>query len=97
MEGTFPKSFYKVSSTLLQKPGLICNVCKMSKDSECKKEQDRCVAKPGESCTTISYYFESRHVFSKQGCMRQCKEKQYNRGRRLTYVMCCDKNLCNSF
>uniref|UniRef100_A0A8C6MT72 UPAR/Ly6 domain-containing protein n=1 Tax=Mus spicilegus TaxID=10103 RepID=A0A8C6MT72_MUSSI len=75
---------------------LICNVCKKSQDSKCTKLQRRCFAEPGESCATISY-FVGKHVFSKQECLPQCKETQYHRGDKSIYVMCCEKNLCNSF
>ncbi|XP_021009894.1 prostate and testis expressed protein 4-like [Mus caroli] len=77
--------------------GLICNVCEKSQDSKCTMLQRRCFAKPGESCTTVSYFLGSRHVFSRQGCLPQCKETQYNRGKKLISVMCCEQNFCNSF
>ncbi|XP_021026894.1 prostate and testis expressed protein 4 [Mus caroli] len=77
--------------------GLICNVCKMSKNSQCSETPQRCLAKPGGSCTTISIYDGPNHKESRQMCLPHCKEKQYRKGEKLIYVMCCEKNLCNSF
>ncbi|EDL25400.1 prostate and testis expressed protein 4 precursor [Mus musculus] len=77
--------------------GLICNSCEKSRDSRCTMSQSRCVAKPGESCSTVSHFVGTKHVYSKQMCSPQCKEKQLNTGKKLIYIMCCEKNLCNSF
>ncbi|XP_052045723.1 prostate and testis expressed protein 4-like [Apodemus sylvaticus] len=77
--------------------GLICNVCKKSQNSKCKENRSQCVAKAGESCYSTSYYYGTNHVFSHQGCQYKCQEGELKRGQLLTYIMCCDKNLCNSF
>ncbi|XP_057622366.1 prostate and testis expressed protein 4 [Chionomys nivalis] len=77
--------------------GLICNVCDNAKESKCKRGQGRCVAHPGQSCATISYFLGSTHQFSRHLCMPDCRERELRQNGRLTYLMCCDKNLCNSF
>ncbi|XP_027267983.1 prostate and testis expressed protein 4 [Cricetulus griseus] len=77
--------------------GLTCNVCDFSKHSRCKSGQGRCNAKHGQSCSTISQFYGSRHMSSRQLCMTHCKERQDYHNKILTYYMCCNKNLCNSF
>ncbi|CAH6860376.1 Pate4 [Phodopus roborovskii] len=84
-------------SLLISVEGLTCNVCEFSKNSRCRSGQDRCHAKHGQSCATISQFYGSRHLSSKQLCMFNCKERQIYHKKKLTYYMCCDKNLCNSF
>ncbi|XP_052045345.1 prostate and testis expressed protein 4-like [Apodemus sylvaticus] len=77
--------------------GLICNICKNSQNSKCKENQSRCYAQPGESCYSKSYYYGTKHVLSQQGCRYKCHDGEFKNGQSLTYIMCCDKNLCNSF
>ncbi|XP_037063524.1 prostate and testis expressed protein 4 [Peromyscus leucopus] len=84
-------------SLLCSVESLICNVCKDSRNSKCTKGQDRCVAIHGQSCATKSHYSGENHLFSEHLCMNNCRESETPRGRRMTYVMCCSKNLCNAF
>ncbi|XP_041513723.1 prostate and testis expressed protein 4 [Microtus oregoni] len=77
--------------------GLICNVCDNAKESICKRGRGRCFAHPGQSCATISHFLGTKHEFSKHLCMSDCSERDLRQNGKLTYLMCCDKNLCNSF
>ncbi|XP_005085916.1 prostate and testis expressed protein 4 [Mesocricetus auratus] len=77
--------------------GLTCNVCEFSKNSRCRYGQGRCNAKRGQSCATIAQFSGSKHLSSRQLCISRCKERQDYHDNKLTYYMCCDKNLCNSF
>ncbi|XP_032765954.1 prostate and testis expressed protein 4 [Rattus rattus] len=76
---------------------LICNTCNRSENSECKYGTGQCTAPEGGSCSTISVYHGQRHVLSKQMCLGHCEEKPHYDGDYMIYVMCCSKNLCNSF
>uniref|UniRef100_A0A8I5Y6V7 UPAR/Ly6 domain-containing protein n=1 Tax=Rattus norvegicus TaxID=10116 RepID=A0A8I5Y6V7_RAT len=76
---------------------LICNTCNRSENSECKNGTGQCTAPEGGSCSTISIYHGQRHVLSKQMCLGHCEEKPHYNGDFMIYVMCCSKNLCNSF
>ncbi|XP_051011822.1 prostate and testis expressed protein 4 [Acomys russatus] len=84
-------------SILCSVEGLICNICERSVNSRCKLSRSTCLAKLGQRCSTISYFYGPKHVYSRQLCMSGCKEMQTYNGMKLTYIMCCDKNLCNTF
>nr|XP_021511931.1 prostate and testis expressed protein 4 [Meriones unguiculatus] len=83
-------------SFLCSVEGLLCRECDRSHDLRCQTKQTICEAKPGHSCSTISYFRGSRHLYSKHLCMYNCKESQFYNNAELTYILCCEKNLCNS-
>ncbi|XP_031202253.1 prostate and testis expressed protein 4-like [Mastomys coucha] len=77
--------------------GLICNHCRNSKNSQCLSEAKRCTTSPGGSCSTTSYFVGQKHLYSKHECLSHCEERHEFKGDKLVYIMCCEKNLCNSF
>nr|XP_048314745.1 prostate and testis expressed protein 4 [Myodes glareolus] len=77
--------------------GLTCNVCDLADKARCKKGKSRCTAQRGQSCASISTYIGSKHVSSKQLCMPNCVENNYKEKGKSIFVMCCERNLCNSF
>ncbi|XP_059123596.1 prostate and testis expressed protein 4 [Peromyscus eremicus] len=84
-------------SLLCSVESLICNVCEISRNSKCAKGQERCLAHRGQSCSTVSHYFRGNHLYSQHLCMPNCREREAQKGEKMTYVMCCYKNLCNTF
>ncbi|XP_028643295.1 prostate and testis expressed protein 4 [Grammomys surdaster] len=77
--------------------GLICHECKKSKDSRCIEKAGRCTVPDDGSCFTYSQFYDSNHEFSRHGCESACQDELQISGKTVSYKMCCQKNLCNSY
>ncbi|XP_036049471.1 prostate and testis expressed protein 4 [Onychomys torridus] len=84
-------------SLLCSVESLICNVCEISRNSKCTKGRKTCFAFHGQSCSSIAHYSEGNHLYSQQLCMPNCRRRGIEEEGKMTYVMCCYKNMCNNF